>query len=60
MEQKLATATSQDISMASNQHYNLESIIRDAVSRMSLAGKRVLADRITQYCLSCEEDVKDA
>jgi hypothetical protein len=58
VEMKLATATSNDISMASNQHYNLEATIRDAVSRMTLAGKRVLADKIVDYCAECEKEAK--
>jgi hypothetical protein len=58
MEMKLATATAQDIQMANDQHYALDSQIRSAISRMTLAGKRVMADKIVDYCDECEKEAK--
>jgi len=58
MEQRLAQATSQEVSRASNAHYQAENEIMDHIRGMSLAGKRHLALVMGQHVQASEKAAK--
>lgn len=58
MEQKLQSATSQEVSRASNAHYQAESEIMDHIRSMTLAGKKQLAMKMSQHVVDAEKESK--
>lgn len=60
MENKLATATSQDVNRASSAHYSAENEIMDHVRNMTLQGKRKLAEKMGQHASDAEKEAKQS
>jgi hypothetical protein len=59
MEQKLATATSQEVSRASNAHYQAENEIMDHIRGMTLQGKKKLAEKMPFHAQDAEKEAKN-
>ncbi len=58
MEAKMGSATSQDVNVASQQHYNAENEIMAHVKNMTLAGKKALANKMADHAAEAENDAK--